>query len=509
MADSLTNMVQSIVANLPEGANPWQAIAVAFTGQVRPDLGPSFLDQLYACSALIALTTIVLAACMWSKYRQGNYWLFRTHRGTGGTYLVPHYSSTFTTLMVIFYGVLQGYLWKTVYFCRGDLVKDSALWRLLVWLAGWLSFYCAAWSLCVSHVLHLDSAGRPARSFLAQAPFMNTFFTLVPIGFIVSIACLAAAANQKYRSAMNNYSTINAALIALQATYNGTFDESLFQSGSGFSVADGFTTDLSSFGQYFRVPFIVYLIWCILLEFFIVVAGVLHLRELRHAMDELANRSSFNDEARAQEKMLETTYNSLVYITYGLTVVLTAFNVLFAYVAAAGRKVIYVKVYSEIASLLPLWIFAALGFPLSVLFLRQIRLANPSKPRSPSHSNDKVGSTTTPLPMHETFSSPSAILEGSKPPPSDDTYPMSHLSPVAGSPQSQRAAGPGTPASMDMDDSSTYKEPGSTGSRASDAHLVPVMEQPFYSSYATRKPIEEPEEGGSPGWGSKVRGWRG
>ncbi|GAA5921639.1 hypothetical protein JCM1841_000887 [Sporobolomyces salmonicolor] len=226
------------------------------------------------------------------------------------------------------------------------------------------------------------------------------------------------------------------------------------------------------------------------------------IRELRHAMDELANRSSLIDEARAQEKMLETTYNSLA-----TTLIVTAFNVLFAYLAATGRKIIYDKVYSEVASLLPLWIFAALGFPFSLLFLRRIRLANPARPRSPSHSNDKVALTTSPSPTDKTFSSP--ILEGPKPAPSNDMYPMGHIPPVAYSPQPQGPAGRGTPASMDMGGSSTYNEPGSMGSRGSDARLVPVRKQPFYSSYATRRPIEVQEEVGSPGWGSKVKGWRG
>jgi len=38
-------------------------------------------------------------------------------------------------------------------------------------------------------------------------------------------------------------------------------------------------------------------------------------RELRRTMDELSNRTRISPEAREQEKIVETTYNSLVYIT--------------------------------------------------------------------------------------------------------------------------------------------------------------------------------------------------
>lgn len=45
------------------------------------------------------------------KYHQGRFWLMRTHRATGGTYLVVHYSNGWTTLFLLFLGVLQGYIW--------------------------------------------------------------------------------------------------------------------------------------------------------------------------------------------------------------------------------------------------------------------------------------------------------------------------------------------------------------------------------------------------------------
>jgi hypothetical protein len=38
----------------------------------------------------------------------------RTHRATGGTYLVVHYSNGWTTLFLLFLGVLQGYIWSAL-----------------------------------------------------------------------------------------------------------------------------------------------------------------------------------------------------------------------------------------------------------------------------------------------------------------------------------------------------------------------------------------------------------
>ena len=72
--------------------------------------------------------------------------------------------------------------------------------------------------ILLSDVLHLDSAGRPSRAFVAQAPFLNTFGLLVILGSAVSIGILGGCTHIKYHSAMTNYQDIDNALNALQMT---------------------------------------------------------------------------------------------------------------------------------------------------------------------------------------------------------------------------------------------------------------------------------------------------
>ncbi|GAA5874517.1 hypothetical protein JCM16303_002890 [Sporobolomyces ruberrimus] len=500
-ADELLALVNTILANLPPGANPWAAIRQAFTAQVRPDLGNAFLSQLYATSAMIALSTVLFIASLYIKWRQGTYWLFKTHRGTGGVYLVPHYSSCWISGFVVFFGVLQGYLWKSIYFSRGDLVYDSALWRTLVWYAGWIAFYLAAWSLCVSHVLHLDSAGRPARSFIAQAPFLNTFGLLVILGSAVSIGILGGCSHIKYHSAMSNYEEIDTALNALQVTYNGNFDVGAFQSGTGFAIAERFVTDLASFGTYFRWTFIAYLVWTLLLEILLVGAGVLHLRELRRTMDEMSNRTHVTPEAREQERMIEQTYNSLVYITYGVCLLLTAVNAIFAFVAAAGSKVVYVRSYAEAAGLLPPWIFAALGLPLSILFFRRTYLA--SKTTGDSNTSIKSDAGASRPPSNSVDSGLVSVLSSSqKPPVEPDSYPMGAIPYTSEAPP----LSPSSPSTVNSGPSQVTSGggPASIETSESSARLWtarPPSEQPFFSNYATRKPMDVEELRGSGGSG--------
>ncbi|POY70483.1 hypothetical protein BMF94_6551 [Rhodotorula taiwanensis] len=374
MADIFTDLLDRTLRDLPHDANPWVAIRTALTGRVRPEAPQSFIAQLYTLSATTAVVTVILSACMFVKYRQGTLWLMRTHRATGGNYLVVHYSNGWTTAFLLFLGVLQGYIWQTIFYNQGKWVAHSDIWRMVVWIPGWTAFWLASWSLCVSHILHLDSSGRPARSFYAQAWFVNVGAIVVPSVAAVIIAVLAWQAHRRYWNSLEAYKAIDAAL----ASYTGVFDLSIITTGRGGELVKQFTRSLSGFGDYFRWVFVTYLIATVLLQAVLCLTAYLHLRELRRTMQDLRARANVSAEAKAQEALIKHGYRSLLYVTCSIIAACTAINALFLFVAAAGPKVVYDRNYSEVASLLPLWLFAVLGLPLSILFLRRLLHASPA-----------------------------------------------------------------------------------------------------------------------------------
>jgi hypothetical protein len=65
-------------------------------------------------------------------------------------------------------------------------------------------------------ILHLDSSGRPARTFLAEAWFVNAIGFAVPAGTSAAVAVLAWRAHHFYSVALSNYSTLDAALTGLE-----------------------------------------------------------------------------------------------------------------------------------------------------------------------------------------------------------------------------------------------------------------------------------------------------
>ncbi|GAA6028394.1 hypothetical protein JCM8097_007010 [Rhodosporidiobolus ruineniae] len=506
MAESIEGLVTQILQNLPSGANPWTLIRQAFTAEVRPTLEDSFVDQLYVNLALLASTCAVLLACVFVKWRSGTYWLFKLYRATGGRYIVVHYSSTFVTFAAIFYGLMLGYTWMTVQYAQGNTAWNTALWRTLVWYPGFFTWFCATWSLCVSHILHLDSSGRPARSFFASAVFLNLATILFATAAAVSTALLGSIAHHYYHRAIGNFAIIDAAIHVYEASYTGTFDTTAFTTGSGFELAAGFLSDLSKFGVYFRWVFLTYLIFWCLLGILLVISATLHLRELRNTLHALRRSASANEAAKEQERLLEGSYRGLVWVTYFIISALLAVIVLFAFVGIAGRKVIYDAMYSKVASLLPLWLFSVIGLPGSTLFL--IRLIRTSSP--PSASADQAPATNASnrfsrfsksskssevldavsIPLDDTVSSVGTAVKT----PTAEEYPMTAVSYGSYQPSALNPSSRGSP---------TFSHAGSDAPLVHPAPFVTTVDQHPYASYSSRSAT-----GSSDLQGGSRKGWR-
>ncbi|KWU47101.1 hypothetical protein RHOSPDRAFT_31236 [Rhodotorula sp. JG-1b] len=365
MAEVFSDLLQAALRDRDPNANPWSLLRGALTARVRRVARYHVIAQLYALSAIIAVVTVLLAACMLVKYRQGRFWLMRTHRATGGTYLVVHYSNGWTTLFLLFLGVLQGYI----------------------------CFYAQAW-------------------------FVNSAAILIPSLAAIAVAILAWQAHIRYWGYLKAYKSIDAVLANVASQYNGTFDLSLLSSGSSRQLIAEFTSKLSRFETFFRWVFVTYLISSIILEVVLCLTASLHLRELRKTMHELRGRAYLSEEARAQETVIKHGYQSLSYVTWSIIAACTAINALFLFVVAAGPKVIYIERYSAVASLLPLWLFSVLGLPLSALYLH--RLLTQDAPQEPQGADAAIE-----LPGRNTSRPPSISGKDGQP---HEAYPMEKLS---------------------------------------------------------------------------------
>ncbi|BGP54603.1 hypothetical protein JCM8202v2_002190 [Rhodotorula sphaerocarpa] len=445
MADIFTDLLSKTLQDLPQGANPWDAIRTALTDRVRPHAPLSFLGQLYMLSAAIAEVTLVLAGCLYVKYRQRVLWFVRMHRGTGGTYLVVHYSNGWTAMFLLFLGVLQGYIWQTVFYNQGKPAEHSDLWR--------------------------------------QAWFINTCALLAPVLLAVVVAVLAWEAHRHYHESLVAYGAIEDALAAAARSFDGHFDPSVLRTGMGAVLTSSFTENLSGFGHYFRWVFVTYLIATVLLEGVLCLTALLHLRELRRTMQDLRARAHVSEEARLQKSLIKHGYQSLLYVTCSIIAACTAINALFIFVAAAGPKVVYDSKYSEVASLLPLWLFAVLGLPLSALWLRRLLQMTP-----PRDGDGTDPSTASPA---ETARPPSVVVKDLEH--ASEAYPLDKLSTFAYGGGGGAKVDPYPAMSVDSDAGDSLRTSGAHSfvplvSQTPPLPHTPGSPQTHYSSYSSRSP---------------------
>ena len=74
-------------------------------------------------------------------------------------------------------------------------------------LAGW-----ATVALTTTHLLHLDSSGRPVKTFFARAAFINTVTFGVPACFVASTVVLGVNAQRQYRVASGAFTPLASAV---------------------------------------------------------------------------------------------------------------------------------------------------------------------------------------------------------------------------------------------------------------------------------------------------------
>lgn len=190
MADIFTDLLSKTLQDLPQGANPWDAIRTALTDRVRPHAPLSFLGQLYMLSAAIAVWVSPpcprnvdpradapgsqgdsRASRMPLRKTSPTRALVRSHESRDRWNVsrrallerldghVPALSQRPARLPLVreirpddrkTSADCGNRSRQTVFYNQGKPAEHSDLWRQVIWLPGWTSLWFAAWSLCVS-----------------------------------------------------------------------------------------------------------------------------------------------------------------------------------------------------------------------------------------------------------------------------------------------------------------------------------------------------------------------
>lgn len=127
--------ISQVLADTPDGENPWTRVGAILRSQVEWDVSRSFRPQLYVLSALLVIVTLTLAASVVVRWLMGQLWLVRGMRTSGGLFVVPHYLTTWSIFTVIFLSCVQGFIWEVsagarhAHIVQAELSADPSLRR--------------------------------------------------------------------------------------------------------------------------------------------------------------------------------------------------------------------------------------------------------------------------------------------------------------------------------------------------------------------------------------------
>lgn len=373
----LSDDVSAIVAKVPAGVNPFPYIRSALYAQVHPSSSASFKYQLYALSGLYAIPPFILLASLVVKWRQGELWFFRWEKLGGRRFLLPHYTSPWTFVMAVAACIYQGFIWASI---RGasnsPIPMDGILWRTLTWLAPYLGLWLATWSLVCTHVIFLDSTGKPRR-FYSSARFLNLYGVLVPILFFGAILPLGVIASQHYQAGIRSYLVLDATLEGLEQSWDGSLPLAALQGAA--QVGASFLVEFDMFISFFQATFACYCGAGLVTEGTFITFAVIHLRTLKQTLADVKNGRN-GALPSPQETMVRGRYRSLAFVTIILSILISLFEAIFLFTAVDSNRIVKTASGTEGDCLLALY---ACGIPLFLLSIYLlVRSFDPVPPSS-------------------------------------------------------------------------------------------------------------------------------
>lgn len=112
---AIETLALEALAAAPPGANPFYIIkeVVVVVKTQEGTYPPSYIYQLYVLSGLVGLNILMILIIVGTagiKASRDQFWVVTTRNG----YILPHWKFSWGTALVLFFGLLEGLIWKTI-----------------------------------------------------------------------------------------------------------------------------------------------------------------------------------------------------------------------------------------------------------------------------------------------------------------------------------------------------------------------------------------------------------
>ncbi|GAA5857224.1 hypothetical protein JCM8547_009380 [Rhodosporidiobolus lusitaniae] len=277
----------------PAGANVFAVLAENLKLALYPDTPDSFRTQLWVLIGFYSVEVAFFLAAFLVRARKIHQWFpFRLHSSSRGTYIAPHYVLSYQALSAVFLSLLLGYAYTMIHHSRKKVVANYLVWVELPWISIWIAAMLAMWSLAVALVSPSTGALRK-HDWVGSAVFLNTiFFTTIAV--CTTFLCVTTGISQKhYSSMLDAYHVVRDELDVYAASFEPTLPASTVEAQLESLVPSmqTFLDRQQSHDVYFRTVFALWVVAgvVVLTTFFLI--GPRYFRHLHSQLRTLSGSS--------------------------------------------------------------------------------------------------------------------------------------------------------------------------------------------------------------------------
>ncbi|KAL8277049.1 hypothetical protein RQP46_010583 [Phenoliferia psychrophenolica] len=277
----VSSLLEGVLSSLPEGANPFTALAEVLHSFVYSSSGPGFAGQVWMLCGLLGIVLIASISALVLRFVRSpsEFWLFKRTVTTGGIFIIPNSSVCFLILNSCYIAVFFPYAYYGLAYSSGsgDL-RNLILWKTVVFIPLWEAAWVASWGTALSGNLRqsplLSSTGGP----LIQAWIMNSYFILSAVLLPFTIVPLCALSSTSWNRAFNLYERLHDALLQLGESWTGG---AVDLDGPAVQMAQDLVDELGHSMHWFKAGWAVWSGWGLLLVCTIVPSTLLYVHTLR------------------------------------------------------------------------------------------------------------------------------------------------------------------------------------------------------------------------------------
>ncbi|GAA6063690.1 hypothetical protein JCM10212_003357 [Sporobolomyces blumeae] len=361
----LEHAFEDALASIPPGSNPYRFLSDALTELLLPRQPESVIIQLYILAALIALSGVLALASLSLRAWKGVFWVCRFQRNLG--LLRPHASISWSLVSVIAIVFLELFIACYVRMFQGRPYSFCGYPIFTVWCSLWCTGFVATWSISSSLIVHLHSRGNDVRRWSKAC---NVVGIVAPIVYLAVLLPVGFIGGKAYHDVLVAWRKVKDSLESAAQGWSPGQGFSLGEISPALPDLQGMVKNVVKLAKYARIAYILEAVTVAILLVAMVVTGSTYLYILRQTICQ--NQTWFNRDSLSRhttDRRVRRTLNSLIATLVAFTFLCVGYFAFAIYGSLNPLALNHTSVASVLA-LVPLYIFAILGLPCSIILVR-------------------------------------------------------------------------------------------------------------------------------------------